>query len=310
MNLLLLCTGRRVSLIQKLREAAEKLSVPLRIIGTENDPMTSSLHFCDHHYIVHKISDARYASQILKILEDERIDAVLPGTDLDLEFLISLELPAHLSSVHLLYSEPDRTRIFLKKSSSAKFFSQIGLQVPEIFAPQGQVSYPCILKEDAGYGARNQYFLQKPEDLKANLPRLEQPFLQKFINGPEFTVDVFCDRDFKPVNILPRVREKVRSGVSDVGRVDMNPDLLGLLEGRIEKFGLVGPWNLQCILAEDIFYFIEVNPRFSGGIPLTIAAGMDFCQNLLEWALSRPITRFGDVRNGLVMMKYEQEIYL
>ncbi len=71
----------------------------------------------------------------------------------------------------------------------------------------------------------------------------------------------------------------------------------------------------MAILQTDYFchtphvYFLEVNPRFSGGIPLTIAAGLDFTQNLLEWASGMPVTRF-EIRNPhLTMVKYDQEIF-
>jgi carbamoyl-phosphate synthase large subunit len=310
MNLLLLCTGRRVTLIQKLREAAKKLDIPLRIIGTEINPKMPSLYFCDHHYLVNRTFHPQYCSQILEILEVEKIDAILPGSDLDLEFLMTLDLPAHLSSVKLLYSNPDRTGLFLKKTTTAKVFTSLGLEIPKIFSPDDDPPFPCILKEDGGYGSRNQYILEKPEDLTANLPRLAHPFLQQFVEGPEFTVDIFSDGSGKPINILPRLRERVRAGVSDVGIVELSKNLLGVLEDKIESFGLQGPWNLQCILSDNTYYFIEVNPRFSGGIPLTIAAGMDFCQNLLEWALARPITHFTEIRDGLIMMKYEQELFV
>ena len=125
-----------------------------------------------------------------------------------------------------------------------------------------------------------------------------------------FRSDVFSDEEGRPVNILPRLREKVRSGVSDVGRVFLDPDLLEILNSKLTNFRLKGPWNLQCIKSAGDYYFLEVNPRFSGGIPLTIEAGMDFCQNLLEWFFNLEITRFTSVRDGLRMMKYDSELFL
>ena len=50
-----------------------------------------------------------------------------------------------------------------------------------------------------------------------------------------------------------------------------------------------------------------MNSRFSGGIPLSIEAGCDLVQNLIEWYLGEPLTKFAKLKDGLIMMKYEQE---
>ena len=56
--------------------------------------------------------------------------------------------------------------------------------------------------------------------------------------------------------------------------------------------------------------FLEVNPRFSGGVPLSIAAGCDLVQNLVEWYLGVSLTKFDSLQDGLIMMKYEQELFV
>jgi len=310
MNLLLLSTGRRVSLIKRLRKTAQKFDIPLKIYGTEIERKTPSLYFCDQFFMVPPTNSPDYAESILSILKNQEIHAVLPGNDLDLQFLCDLELPEALQRVKLLFSDRESTRTFLSKSRSAQFFQKIGLRIPEVFQSSKDVRYPAILKEDRGHGSRGQFLLKDLRDLEANYHKLEEPFLQSFVEGEEYTIDVFSDEDGLPVNILPRIREKVRSGISDVGRVEMDQDLLDLLTPRLKEFGLKGPWNLQCIHNHGEYFFLEVNPRFSGGIPLTIESGMNFCQNLLEWIEEKEITPFHAVEDGMVMMKYDSELFL
>ena len=95
-----------------------------------------------------------------------------------------------------------------------------------------------------------------------------------------------------------------------MGEVHLNESLIELLKQKLHLFNLRGPWNLQCILDQEDFYFLEVNPRFSGGVPLSIAAGCDLAQNLLEWFLGVPLTVFNKIKDGVVMMKYEQELFI
>ena len=161
-----------------------------------------------------------------------------------------------------------------------------------------------------GYGSVNQFKVHSIEEVDVFWNRLSHPFLQEWIDGKEYTIDVFSDDQCQIINILARVRDKVRAGVSDVAYVDMNPDILKKIKDINVKFQLKGPWNIQCIDSDNEYYFLELNPRFSGGIPLTIEAGLDFSQNVLEWALERKISKFKIEKPNLTMMKYESELYV
>ena len=55
----------------------------------------------------------------------------------------------------------------------------------------------------------------------------------------------------------------------------------------------------------------EINPRFSGGIPLTIAAGADFPAKLVDLALGRPVApAIGQFRGDLWMSSFEASLFL
>jgi PylC-like, N-terminal domain/ATP-grasp in the biosynthetic pathway with Ter operon len=72
-----------------------------------------------------------------------------------------------------------------------------------------------------------------------------------------------------------------------------------------------GPVNIQCRTLRGIPTVFEINPRFSGGIPLTIAAGADFPRMLVDLAHGRTLApRIGHFRDGLWMTSYEAGIFL
>jgi carbamoyl-phosphate synthase large subunit len=55
----------------------------------------------------------------------------------------------------------------------------------------------------------------------------------------------------------------------------------------------------------------EINPRFSGGIPLTIAAGADFPRMLAELALGQRVREgIGRFRENVWMTNHETAIFL
>jgi carbamoyl-phosphate synthase large subunit len=76
-------------------------------------------------------------------------------------------------------------------------------------------------------------------------------------------------------------------------------------------FPFFGPINIQCRVVAGVPTVFEINPRFSGGIPLTIAAGADFPRWLVELALGRRLEpAIGAFTDRLWMTNYEEGIFL
>jgi carbamoyl-phosphate synthase large subunit len=80
-------------------------------------------------------------------------------------------------------------------------------------------------------------------------------------------------------------------------------DLLGGCRGMI---------TIQCFLTpRDEIVFIEINPRFGGGVPLSIRAGADSPRWLLELLLGRePEIEMAGWRDGLFMLRYDEGIFV
>jgi carbamoyl-phosphate synthase large subunit len=99
--------------------------------------------------------------------------------------------------------------------------------------------------------------------------------------------------------------------VIDRGRTVNAPALISLAEQTCAAIPFVGPVNIQCRMRGEVPAVIEINPRFSGGIPLTIAAGADFPEMLLRMALGKPVApALGEFTDNLWMTNYEASVFL
>ena len=69
--------------------------------------------------------------------------------------------------------------------------------------------------------------------------------------------------------------------------------------------------NFQYIVRDDIPYFIDINLRYaSGGLPLTVASGLDIPRLLLELLDGKVISPLGCCGNdGLTMYRYFDEYF-
>ena len=79
----------------------------------------------------------------------------------------------------------------------------------------------------------------------------------------------------------------------------------------LKAVGLIGPANVQGFVTDDGAVVIhEVNPRFSGGLPLSLAAGADLVEEYLRaimGAAVRPERLVG--RPGVLMLRHFCEVF-
>jgi len=150
-----------------------------------------------------------------------------------------------------------------------------------------------------------------PRELEFFTGYVENPVVQEYLEGPEFTIDVMCDVEGRPLSIVPRERVVIRAGVIDRGRTVRNQKLIDLAQLACEAIPFAGPINIQCRMRGDEPVIFEINPRFSGGIPLTIQSGADFPRMLVRMAMGgRVEPAIGQFREELWMTSFESSFFL
>ena len=87
MKILFTSIGRRVELVQAFRAAAEKDLLNLIIYGGDMEDFAPALSFCDHAVKLPVIIEDSYIPTLVRICNDEEIDALIPTIDTDLLIL-------------------------------------------------------------------------------------------------------------------------------------------------------------------------------------------------------------------------------
>jgi len=113
--------------------------------------------------------------------------------------------------------------------------------------------------------------------------------------------------------VVPRRRIEIRAGEVSKGRVVKHRAIMERAANVVEKLR-AGPGviTVQVVLTEDgQMKFIEINPRFGGGAPLSIKAGADFPGWILQGLTGgRPRIKFDGFKDGLTMLRYDAEVWL
>ena len=137
------------------------------------------------------------------------------------------------------------------------------------------------------------------------------PLFQEFAEGDEYTVDVLSDFQGRVIAAVPRKRIEMKVGISYKGVTVNDPEMIAMAKKISERAGIIGPCNIQCFRDEKGLNFFEINPRFSGSLPLTIAAGLNgplFLTRLVIGA--SPCNSDNMFAEHLTMLRYWNEFFV
>lgn len=312
------CVGRRVSLVRSFQQSCRELGYRPIIVGTETKPTSPAWQICDRRYLVQPVSHPEYVRQVMAIAKKEGADLLVPTVDLDLKIWAERREALANMGCKALIADPKMVLTCENKLLMYRFLLKHGFETPQTWSPAQfrQVKryyFPYFLKPRDGHASRGNMKVNNREELVFYLKRISKCMVQEFIEGEEYTVDVLTDFTGKIRCVVPRRRLEVRAGEVSKGLTVKHPGIIHRCQELLAVLGSgPGITTIQCFLTKDNrIKFIEINPRFGGGIPLSIAAGANFPKWILQWWLGEnpriPLTGW---RDGLMMLRYDEAIWV
>jgi carbamoyl-phosphate synthase large subunit len=314
LNVLVTAASRRVPLVQAFQAALSDAGLRGCVIATDVNPLSPAVHIAERWYDVPLATAPDYLEAIAGICQAEDIGLIVPTIDDELEMFGGAASWFLGRGVRVAVSPQATIRICNDKLAACSHLRAHGIRAAETRLPSevpGDGPFPLFIKPRFGRGGVGAYPVHSPRDLAFFTEYVDRPVVQEFLSGPEFTIDVFCDFRHRPIAIVPRERVVIRAGVVDRGRTVKDRALLDIAEQITGVLPFSGAVNIQCRVVNGVPVVFEINPRFSGGIPLTIAAGANFPRYLVDLAAGRPVaSRLGVFREGLWMTCYEAAIFV
>jgi carbamoyl-phosphate synthase large subunit len=312
-TVLITAASRRVPLVRAFRTAVEKFGKG-RVITTDINPLSPALYFGHKHHIVPLTTDRYYIPIIESICDVEDVNLIIPTIDDELPIFGRVRQQFENLGVQVAISSEDTGHICNDKFKTWEFCQEHGIAAPRTRLAADvdvrQLEFPVIVKPRFGRGSVNVFTVRNEEQLRLFLNYVSDPVVQDFVEGTEFTVDVLSNLDGQVISVVPRERLVIRAGVSDKGVTRRNQLVMDFAVDVAERLQIVGAANIQCKTDGKQVTLIEVNPRFSGGIPLTMAAGADFASWLVQMAAGVDVRpQLGKFQDGLAMMSFEESIF-
>jgi carbamoyl-phosphate synthase large subunit len=313
LNVLMTAASRRVALVQALRRALTRPGLSGDVIVCDVNPFSPAVQIGDRAYEVPLSDDADYLDAIFAICQAHDIGLIVPTIDDELPRFAQERARFEAAGIRVAVSPLETTRACNDKLLTCQRLRAARVAAAATWLPRRlpkNAPLPLFIKPRGGRGGVQAFRATTPNELAFFLGYVVDPVVQEFLDGPEYTIDLLCDFTGRPLSVVPRERVVIRAGVSDRGRTVKDPALIDLALDCARVFDFFGPVNIQCRIVDGRPVVFEINARFSGGIPLTIAAGADFPAMLVDLALGRRVpSAIGQFRAGLWMSSYETSLF-
>ena len=318
LNILFTCIGRRVSLLNSFRRAAGQLRIKASFFGTDTTELSPALQLCNKGFMVKPITHAGYIKQLLSIVNNNRVNLLVPTVDLDLKLLAQNNSKFAELGCRVLVSSPEVLDICQDKRLTYRFLVRNGFDTPVTMSVNSallkrKLDWPIFIKPWDGYAGRGNAVVHNQKELSFYAKRVPNPICQELVQGTEYTCDVYVDFSMKVRCVVPRKRIEIRAGEVSKGQVVKDSQIMNQAAKLVETLG-AGPGLITLQLFETAkgkLKFIEINPRFGGGIPLSIKAGANFPKWILQEMLGKKTNiKFDGFKDSLVMLRYDSEVWL
>lgn len=315
-NVLILSAGRRVELVNCFKAARDRLSIDGKVVAADCSELAPALYFADETEIVPRISAGQgYVDAIKDICKRHDIALIVPT--IDTELLLLAEHKEEIESVgraKLLVSDFNVIRICRNKINTQRFFEEHGFLVPHLYSDEeldsGRYELPLFIKPLDGSSSINAFKINSVEELNTYRNIISQPMVQAYMDGEEYTIDCFLDFESNLLSLVPRIRIATRSGEIAKGKIVRDEEIKKDVERLMQELKPIGHITVQCRKTSRGIEYIEINPRFGGGAPMSIAAGADSCEKLYRLLRGEKLSFSDEYRTDITFLRFDASIML
>lgn len=318
-NVLLSSAGRRVELLDLLRETARNLDIDPWVIALDAGDRTPAGTLADQLVRVPRADDPSYPAALEDIAKQHAPALLVPTIDPELPVLARMRPRLAELGVHTLISSAEAVRICGDKSTTAAHLAAHRVPHPRsldgtaALEAADELGYPVIVKPRRGSSSVGVAEVADPRALRRSLRTDPDAWLvQSRCSGPEHTVDVWVDRTDEVRSVVARRRLAVRGGEVSQGRTEDRRDVCEVAAAAVQTLpGAYGPLTVQVMAGDAGPEVIEINARLGGGYPLAYAAGAQ----TLRWGMQDALGIPNDPpafqpRAGVTMLRYDRSVFV
>jgi carbamoyl-phosphate synthase large subunit len=282
-----LVTGAGALLGQGIVRMLAASDLNVHSIAVDPSGLAPALYWANEAHLIPMVKDPRYLEVMLGLLRRLRPDAVLIGTDVELELFARhrQEIESELGGA-VVVSSPAVVATADDKYETFRFLKDNGFPHPESCLPGEEealierVGFPLVVKPRVGARSVGVHVVRNREELQRRLAEVQRPVIQQHLAtaDDEYTAGVLCFDGQVEASIV--MRRDLRDGNTYRAYVETYPELNAAVRQIGQRLAPHGPANFQFRLDGGQVKVFEINARFSGTTPFRHRAGfkeVDYC---------------------------------
>lgn len=285
----------------------------VKIVGVDMSDMNAAKKWLDNFYQVPPSNDPKYLERISEIVENEKIDVIIPVSSYDMNVFTEPEAKTKRLDKKMLIMDREMHRKLHNKERCYHFLASIGICTPEVLTDE--ITFPLIMKPKEGTGSKGIKIIETAEDLAYWKKKISEYLLMEYLEGKEYTVDCLFRDDGTCIGWNVRERMKMNGGGAVISK---NSDLYNKkIEKVIEKLEITkkikGPVNFQFKEKNGEICVFDFNTRLaSGGLALTVASGFDIPSLIIDLVERNTISnwKIDEKNKNLIMIRYYEEVFI
>lgn len=257
-----------------------RYSLHFNIYGANSDKDVSNFIFENDVIELTNISSSNFIDDLNCLIHKFSIDFLFPTHD-DVIYFLSKNTDQILCDI--IGGNSFINEICRYKSRTYELFKLYDF-CPRVYNSKNEIEhFPIFIKPDRGLGSRGVKKITKQEDLEGI--DFKNSVVTEFLEGKEYTVDCFSDKDNQLKYSFARVRFKINNGVSKIS-LEANE----LIQKKVEEIAE----QINGILKFKGLWFFQVKEDVNGSLKL-----LEICPRI---ATSMSFSRFKGVNLPLLTL--------
>jgi len=254
--------------------SALKFNKAVRLFGVSSVPDHGEYVYRHYRQIGAQVDSPDFIEQLNALIDEWEIDIVLPAHD-----SVVLALAEQRTELKTLAAVPELAvaRLCRNKNATYACFASSDF-VPRSIVEPAEGIYPIFAKPAVGQGSQGaERVMERARHVQLLAGSVEYVF-SEYLPGIECTVDCISDSNGELLHLSPRVRERVKSGISVATQPLPVEARIQSIAGQIASaLRIRGAWFFQLKRdARGQWMLLEVAPRVAGSMALSRNLGVNY----------------------------------
>ncbi|MCP5050245.1 MAG: ATP-grasp domain-containing protein [bacterium] len=283
------------------------------VVGCDMIPYAPGREITDHFLQAPPVKEEeQYTRFLMDTINTEKIDAFLPMSDVEINFINKRREQFEACGVELIMNESKVIDTFMDKYETALFFNRNNIPCPRTWLPEdynGQLGFPLILKKRKGSGGLGLFKVTENEELQFYLKRHPGMVIQQYLPGEdnEYTSCIFSDgTKYHTITFKRRLAPGGFSGYVELVEDQRITDFLGKISAALPFKGSI---NVQFRLVDGVCMPFEINPRFSSTVYFRHIFGFRDVIWSLGMSSGNPIHYVPQYKRGIGVKSFTETLF-